>query len=153
MGGKSQQPYALCKETLSLFFLYTISRVKSEVLTIRSRCQGNVITVAKLYSHSTGVDKLTCVVCSYLTQYLIVVFCMSAAVNLIVKMQKAADRLVFQLSGFYDDYQWSRVCFQSKQVCFGTITSQEDVTETYEGDYAFTENIFFIAFAITRTML
>lgn len=41
---------------------------------------------------------------------------------------------MLQLSGFYDYYQWGRVCFQSKQLCFGTKTSHEDVTESNEGD-------------------
>lgn len=53
-----------------------------------------------------------------------------------VNVWKAPDSLRFQLSGYYDDYHWSRVCFESKHVCFGTITSEEDVTDSTEGDCA-----------------
>lgn len=49
--------------------------------------------------------------------------------------KKGPDSSGFQLTGFYGDYHWSRVCFESKQVCFGTIAAGwKDVTEGYESD-------------------
>lgn len=53
-----------------------------------------------------------------------------------VDVREGTVSLGFQLSGYYGNYHWSPVCFESKQICFGIITGLEDVTDESDGDHS-----------------
>lgn len=51
-------------------------------------------------------------------------------------LQRGTVSSGFQLSGYYGNYHWSPVCFESKQIYFGVITGLEDVTGENDGDHS-----------------
>lgn len=50
---------------------------------------------------------------------------------------KGTVSLGFQLSGYYGNYHWSPVCFESKQICFGIISGRGDIAEGNDGRRCF----------------